>query len=371
MSGTSVDEFFSRQAHEARGPDQEHPDRRKPKRPAGSKHSRLLKRIALGSAITLAGGVALVAGGGYLAVHHLASSVHRIPGIVALDAANQPVMPAMSRKSTTVLLTGDDTLPANRGGGGVDHSSPYPEGMSGLIALVHLDANGRAGAVVNLPANAVVSVPGHGRTELRNTLTLGGPSLMIRTVEHLTNVRINDYSVVDFAGVRSVVGAIGGVNIAAPFNMVGDGHFFPKGIDHLNAGDVLPYVRQADVSEIGREDLQSGLIRAVMDKIASQHLFSRVGTDYHALDAAAKAFSVDSNLSDARLVSLGLKLSYLRGRDGTFVTAPSTGSPRTGGDGAVHLNRPLDNKLWTAIRHDRVAAFAAKHPSTVTPGAPA
>jgi LCP family protein required for cell wall assembly len=365
MSRTSVDNFFSHQLHEARGPEAERPTRRKPKR------SKLLKRIALASAIALVAGVALVAGGGYLAVNHLASSVHRIPGIVALDAANQPVMPATSRKSTTVLLTGDSTLPANRGGSGVDHSSPDPEAMSGLIALVHLDANGRAGAVVNLPPDVIVSVPGYGRMELWNTLPLGGPSLLIKTVEHLTNVRINDYSVVDFAGVQSVVGAMGGVNIVAPFNMVGAGHVFPKGRDHLNAGDVLPYVKQADVSEIGREDLQSGLIRAVLDKIAGRHMFSRVGTDFRVLDAAAKAFSVDSNLSDAKLESLGLKLGDLKGRDGTFVTAPTSGSPLSGGIGAVHLNRRIANKLWSAIRHDSVAAFARRYPFTVTPGAPA
>jgi len=367
MTGTSGDNFFSRQLHEARGPEAEHPARRRPKR---SKRSKLVKRIALGTAIAVVGGVALVAGGGYLAVNHLASSVHRIPGIVALDAANQPVMPATSRKSITVLLTGDSVLPANRGGSGVDHSSPDPEAMSGLIAIVHLNASGKAGAVVNLPPDVVVNVPGHGRMELWSTLTLGGPSLLIKTVEHLTNVRINDYSVVDFAGMRSVVGALGGVDIVAPFNMVGEGHVFPKGRDHLNAGDVLPYVKQADVSEIGREDLQSGLIRAILDKIAQQRLFRRVGTDLSVLHAMAAALSVDSNMSDARLVSLALKLGYLKGRDGTFVTAPTTGSPLSGGTGAVYLNKRISNKLWSAIRHDSVAAFARSYPFTVTPGAP-
>jgi LCP family protein required for cell wall assembly len=364
MSGTSVDDFFSHQAHEARGPESARPVKRR------SKRARILRRIALASGVALVVGVGAVVGGGYFAVNHLASSVHRIQGIAALTAADQPIMPAASHRSTTVLLTGDSSEPANRGGSGVDHSSPDPEAISGLIAMVHLDANGRAGAVVDLPPDVVVSVPGHGKMELGNTLKLGGPSLLILTVERLTNVRINDYSVVDFAGVRSVVGAMGGVNIDAPFNMVGEGVDFPKGIDHLNAADVLPYVKQADVSEIGREDLQSGLIRAVMDKIAQKRMFSRVRTDFHVLNAAAHAFSVDSNLSDRALESLGLKLGDLKGRDGTFVTTPTTGSPLSGGDGAVFLNTAIANQLWSAIRNDSVAAFARRFPSTVTPGAP-
>jgi anionic cell wall polymer biosynthesis LytR-Cps2A-Psr (LCP) family protein len=180
-----------------------------------SKRARVARRIALASGIALVVGAGALVGGGYFAVNHLASSVHRIQGIAALTAADQPVMPAASHKSTTVLLTGDSSLPANRGGRGADHSSPDPEAVSGLIAIVHLDANGRAGAVIGLPPDVVVSVPGHGKMELGNTLKVGGPSLLIETAEQLANVRINDYSVVDFAGVESVVGAMGGVDIDA------------------------------------------------------------------------------------------------------------------------------------------------------------
>jgi LCP family protein required for cell wall assembly len=364
MSETSADDFFSHQAREARGPEPKRSARRR------SKRARVLRRIALASGIAVVVGAGAVVGGGYLAVNHLASSVHRIQGISALSAADQPVMPAASHKSTTMLLTGDSSLPAHRGGSGEDHSSKVPEAISGLIAIVHLNANGRAAAVVNLPPNVVVRVPGHGKMELAKTLMLGGPSLLIRTVEQLTNVRINDYSVVDFAGLRSVVDALGGVDVVVPFDMVGEGVHFPKGVNHLTGADVLPYVKQADVSEIGREELQSGLIRAVIDKISEKKLFSRVGTDFRVLDAVARALSVDSNLSDHSLEMLALKLGDLKGENVTVLTAPTTGSPLSGGDGAVFLKRKIANQLWSAIRHDSVAAFARKFPATLTPSAP-
>jgi LCP family protein required for cell wall assembly len=364
MPGTSVHDFFSRQAQEARGPEPERPARRK------SGRARKLRRIALASVICLAVVAGGVVGAGYLVVSHLASSVHRIH-VVALTAPDQPVMPAKTRRSITILVTGDATLPAQRGGSGVDGSSTAPEAMSGLIALVHLNASDRGGAIIDLPPNAEVEVPGFGRMELWSTLKLGGPSLLIKTVEHLTNVRVTDYSVVDFSGLRSVVGAMSGVNIDAPFTMK-DGKFtFPKGIDHLNAADVLPYVRQLDVSEIGREELESGLMRSVLAKIARKKMFSHVHTDIRVLKAMSHAFSVDSDMSDSRLESLGLKLGFLKGRDATFVTAPTNGSPLSGGDGAVLLENRIARKLWSAIRHDSVAAFARRYPFTVTPGAPA
>ena len=65
---------------------------------------------------------------------------------------------------------------------------------TGLIELLHLNANQQSGAVISFPANLVVDVPGHGDMRLGETLTLGGPSLLIETVERLTGVRIEHYS---------------------------------------------------------------------------------------------------------------------------------------------------------------------------------
>jgi len=364
MSTSSVEDFFRRQAHDARGPVD-------PKRsPGASRRRRLRRRIALAAVLSLVVVVSAVAGTGLLAVHSLTSSVHRIQGITALTAADQPLMPAATRKSKTILLTGSHTLLSGRGNG-VLGSSTLPREPSGLIALVHLNAGGQAGAVVDLPPNVLVSVPGHGRMELKQTLQEGGPDLLIRTVEHLTNVRVNDYSVIDFAGIRSVVGAMGGVVVDVPFTMHSDGFTFRKGLHHLTAAEVLPYVRQGDVSEIGREELQSGLIRAILTRLATRRELGGLNTNYRVVRALARALSVDSSMSDAELISMTLKLRHLRGRDGTFVSAPTTdGSPLSGGTSAVHFNRPVTRQLWKALRNDSVAAFARRYPFTLTPLAP-
>jgi LCP family protein required for cell wall assembly len=347
MSDSSVDDFFSRQAQEARGPEAQRPVRRKKKR------ARRLRRIALASALSL---VVLAAGivvAGYLTVNHIASSVHRIHGIMALDAADQPVVPAAFRRGMTVLLTDSGVMP-----GAADV-------RSGLIALVHLNANQRGGAVVSIPADVLVNIPGHGRMELWNAEKIGGPSLLIRIVEDLTNVRIDHYSVMDFQGATKVAGAMGGVNVDVPFTITSDGYTFPAGIDHLTAASVLPYVRQADVSEVGRAELQSNLIRAILDKIATDRMF--VGTDWRVVHALAAAMSVDSNFSDSKLESLALRLGRLRGHDGVFITAPTKAGP----GGSVVLVRRIAGKLWQAIRTDSVMRFAREFPQTVTPGAPA
>jgi LCP family protein required for cell wall assembly len=360
MSDISPDDFFRRQARDARGPES-------PEKAPARRRLRRLRRAALAAGICLAVVAGIGAGGAYFTVRHLTGSVQRLNGITALTAADQPIMPAATRKSMTVLLTSSGEQPASNGGG-VDGASPRPEALSGLIALVHLNASGRGGGVVSIPADTVVRIPGHGSMKIWATLAVGGPSLLIRTVESLTNVRIDHYSVLDFARVVTVVRALNGVQVRVPFTVHSEGFTFRAGIDNLNSADVLAYVRQAGVSEVGRAELQSNLIRAILDKIANKHLFSHVRTDFRVLDAMARVFSVDSNFSDRQLVSLGLRLGGLSARSGTFITTPTT---LTSGTGSVFLKQPLARQLWAAIRSDSLAAYARRYPFTVTPGAPA
>jgi len=331
------------------------------------KHHRLV-RILIGALASVVVVVGMVAGAGFLYLNHLVSAIPRIHGIAALTAANRPVMPAATRRSMTVLLAGSDVLPSVTRDGGLLGSSRSPQHMSGLIALVHLNALHHGGAVVSIPPNAVVDVPGFGQMQLWKTLSLGGPSLLIQTVEHLTHVRIDHYSVLDFDGATNVVGAMDGVGVTVPFAFTSGGVSFPAGLNHLTSSTVLPYVRQPGVSEIGRVLLEQNLIRAMLTKIAQGHLLV---TDVRVLHAVASALSVDSNFDNPQLESLAQRLSNLSGSDGVFVSAPTVdGSPTSGGVGPVHLNTSISNRLWQAIRHDSVAAFAQQYPFTVTPDAP-
>ena len=186
-----------------------------PVRPARRKRrARRIALVSLTSVLTVVGAVLL---GGLLAVNHLENNVHRIPNVFAgLDAANQPVMPAATKGSMTILLTGSKTAPAHRGGSGIDGAATGPEYDSGLIALVHINANGRAAAIVEIPPNTLVQVPGHGRMEIDRALGIDGPALLIKTVEQLTDVRIDHYSVVDFNGLTSTLGPLHGVSVDIP-----------------------------------------------------------------------------------------------------------------------------------------------------------
>ena len=72
--------------------------------------------------------------------------------------------------------------------------------------------------------------------------------------------------------------------------------------------------------------------------------------------------TVDSNFTNSELAALAAQLKGLSSSAGTFLTAPQH---RSGGQEV--LNASVSDKLWNAINHDNLAAFARQHPATVTP----
>ena len=86
-------------------------------------------------------------------------------------------------------------------------------------------------SVVSLPRDSWVNIPGHGMNKINAAFGLGGPKLMVRTVEEDTGLTINDYVEVDFLGFVKVIDALGGVDICLP-TAVNDSY---SGLD-LSAG---------------------------------------------------------------------------------------------------------------------------------------
>lgn len=300
----------------------------------------------------------------------IASSVPRIPGVFS-GVGNRPSVPASERSAMTILVAGTDTRsPA---------SSPAGAGFapgaqrSDVLMLVHIDADKRHVSVVSIPRDSWVPIPGHGYAKINAALSWGGPPLMIRTVEKLTGVRIDHYAVLDFMGFEKVVQVLGGVQVEVAAPTSSGNVYFRKGLNDLNAAGALAYVRQRyglPGSDLSRIQRQQNLIRAVLAKVASEHLATNPVTAYQLLASAGNVLSVDSTFSDTELVSLAVNLARLHGSDFTFLTAPVKGFGVQQGQDVLYLNKAECSTLWTAIRHDAVAAWGARHPSTLTPAVP-
>ena len=247
----------------------------------GKRGRRRARRILIRSMAGLVA-VAVVAGLGlYAVVNHLESNIRRIP--VTLAAAPQ------DSKRLTVLITSTETGPTGQSGPGST--------ATGLIMLLHLNADGETGGVVSIPPGTVVPVPGHGMTAIKNATVDGGPSLLVRTVTQLTGVPINHFARVDFRQVVNLANTVGGINVTVRNTFTAYGHKFTKGVNHLNGVTAIYYARDPAISEQTRVLRQQNLLRAAINKVVSGRLLSNPLTTINILNALTSALTVDSNFS--------------------------------------------------------------------------
>src|SRR6266487_2019720 len=88
---------------------------------------------------------------------------------------------------------------------------------SDTLMVVHITATHRHIFVISLPRDSWVKIPGFGMNKINAAIGLGGPPLMVRTVEQATGLTINDFVEVNFLGFVKIIDALGGVDICLPY----------------------------------------------------------------------------------------------------------------------------------------------------------
>jgi len=106
-------------------------------------------------------------------------------------------------KPQTIMLLGSDRRPKN------NREGAMPGARSDTIILVRLDPSKKATAMMSLPRDLKVQIPGHGTDKINAAYDAGGPRLTLKTVKALTGLRINHVVNVDFRGFWAATDAIG------------------------------------------------------------------------------------------------------------------------------------------------------------------
>jgi len=303
-----------------------------PVRPIRRKRGLRLTLLSAASAIVLLGGAAAAS---FAYVNHEVGSIPRIPVSFTAETTG-------TAGPVTVLLTG------------------YQLGGSGMIMLLHLNADHQGGGVVSIPPQTEVQVAGHGRMQLSNALAVGGPSLVVRTVQSLTGVHINHYARVNFSTVAATIDALGGVGVDVPQAATAFGYQFKAGVEQVNGGEAMAYARQLNLTGAQRVRRQQALLRAILTKVASRRLLTNPVTTVKVLNAFTRMLTVDRSFTSTQLESLATEMGSLSPSAAAYVTAPVT---------AGTLEQPEASQLWAAIKQDSMIAFAQRYPSAVTPGA--
>jgi LCP family protein required for cell wall assembly len=159
----------------------------------------LWKRLLIGAALVVFASAGATAVAGFNEVDRVVEALRFQPELRLGNelARTDPGEPQ------TIMLLGSDKRPRNNREGAAG------DARSDTIILVRLDASKKATAMMSLPRDLKVQIPGHGTDKINAAYKEGGPRLTLRTVKNLTGLRINHVINVDFRGFWAAVDAIG------------------------------------------------------------------------------------------------------------------------------------------------------------------
>jgi LCP family protein required for cell wall assembly len=195
---------------------------------------------------------------------------------------------------------------------------------SDTMMLIHVSGDRSRVTVISIPRDSWVNIPGHGFNKINAAYGLGGPKLVVQTVEANTGLTINDFIQVNFLGFVRVIDALGGVNICLPFAVddPDSGLNLSKGLHHVSGITALEYARDRHsfaASDLARiQDQQRLLSSMLSEAISSGTLGNPVKLDRF-LRAALAAIKVDQGLNVAALAD---QMRGISPADVRFMTVP-------------------------------------------------
>jgi polyisoprenyl-teichoic acid--peptidoglycan teichoic acid transferase len=207
----------------------------------------------------------------------------------------------------TILLLGSDRRPDNATDGGAGTGA-----RSDTIILVRLDPDKQATALMSLPRDLKVEIPGHGVDKINAAYSLGGPKLTLQTVKQLTGLSINHVINVDFRGFQKAIDAIGCIYTDVDRRYYNDTAEFayiniPAGYQQMCGDKALQYARfRHEDSDLVRGIRQQDLLRDAKQQVGVGALVDDRDT---LLEIFGKYTTSDADLKDrAELLRL-LKLA--------------------------------------------------------------
>jgi LCP family protein required for cell wall assembly len=339
-------------------------------------------------AISVATVLVVALTGGFFVYRHLEGNITAMDVEDALgdDRPEEIIKDNVEHKPLNVLLLGSDT----REGQGNQIGGETP-GLSDTTILLHLSANRERAYGVSIPRDAMVERPecerkdgqgtdSGGLSQFNVAYAIGGPACTIKTVESLTDIRVNHFVVIDFNGFKSMVDALGGVPVCVPEEVNDDigKIYLPAGSYEVKGQQALSYVRLrhglSENGDIGRMKRQQAFLASMANKAISAGTLLNPVRLYNFLDAATKSLTTDPDLASLnKLRGLAGQLKDIGLDQIQFLTVPFESY-------APDPNRlqiaPEAEALWERIRNDeplpgkfgKDVTSAAEGPGEESPG---
>jgi LCP family protein required for cell wall assembly len=242
----------------------------------------------------------------------------------------------------TVLIMGSDARP--------DEIKRGVVGRTDTLLMFVADRTLPRVAMVSVPRDLWVAIPGHGEERINAAFELGGSQAAKQTVSNVLGQRVDRFAVVGLQGVRDVVDAAGGVDITVAQAIHDDSYptddygyqtvDIPAGRQHMDGDTALKYARtRHQDSDFGRIARQQQVLAAVRSAMLSPMNWPRIPAVLVAVSQ-----SIKSDVTPLDAIAIGAAILRDPGDPDRLVIDTTLVTPITGQDGAYLLEPKADLK---------------------------
>lgn len=318
-----------------------------------------------------------------------------VGGTQAAGAAGSAV-PAAAGGPMTILVVGSDSRAGDTGGDTAQFGSASEVAgqRSDTIMLVHLVPATRQAAILSIPRDLWVPIPGQGDNRI-NTAFDTGADLLVKTIETDLGIPIDHFVEVDFQSFRDIVNAVGGVKQYFPtpakdayslLNIPAAGCYNMTGDMALSFVRARHYEYQVDgswqyeaESDLARIERQQSFVKKMITKAEGENI-TNISAINGIIGGITTNLTLDSGFSQKLLLSLAERYRTLDSSTVPTATLPTVPEVIGGAD-VLQLQQPdasqaIDNFLHPAPPTTASATKAgngsssSSTPSTTVPSIP-
>ena len=257
-----------------------------------------------------------------------------------------------------ILLLGSDTRSGSE-------AAQVSGSRADSIMLMHIPADGKGVYLVSIMRDTWVNIPGYGSAKINAALNYGGISLQVATVENLLGIKIDHVAEIEFEGFKALVNSVGGVDVQVPFNFDINAWSFKQGMQHMDGGAALAFVRaryQFADGDYQRVRNQRAFLRGLYSTMKAKGALSSVGSFQSAVESIAGYMRVDSGLDAAQIAQIAAPVLTSGDTTMRMTTLPNAGPGWSyDGQSIVIVNQAANANLSYALQHDSMDQFMATY----------
>ena len=314
-------------------------------------------------------GVLVISAISALAFGTVTASINKIDAFAGLDKR-----PEKKSSAVNYLLVGSDTreglskaeLKALRVGSVATAAGK----RSDTMLLVHISKTRDKAVLISIPRDTFALIPAHANaagkmiapvhSKINSAFNWGGAPLLIQTIEEMTQLKIDHYIEVNFAGFAKVVDSLGGIEVCTNKNINDPkSHLILEaGVHTLNGIEALKYVRTREfdgLGDLGRMQRQQAFMSSVIKKATSAGVLLNPVTVTSFINSSLSAVTTDEGLKNSDLIALAKQMKSLATSSVRTLTVPLSNLSyySNGVTSAVLWDPVLAPELWDRLREDR------------------